>query len=320
MKIGFHASHEQWPPSVLLDFVRRAERAGFAAGMCSDHFHPWLEEEGHSGFAWSWLGAALAVTNLSFGAVCAPGQRYHPAIIAQASATLAQMFPGRFWLAVGSGEALNERITGERWPAKYVRNARLNECVDVIRALWAGETVNHRGLVQVVDAKLYTRPETAPLLIGAALTPETARWMGSWADGLITAGRNSQDHRRIIAAFRESGGDGKPLFLQSAISFAATDEEAMRQAHREWRHCALDGEQIADLATALEFEAATRHVTPDEVASRLRVSANLQRHIAWLQEDMESGFDAVYVHQIARDMDRFIDTFPAEVLPAFTAK
>jgi coenzyme F420-dependent glucose-6-phosphate dehydrogenase len=320
MKIGFHASHEQWPPGTLLDYVRRAEQAGFAAGMCSDHFHPWLEAEGHSGFAWSWLGAALTATNLSFGTVCAPGQRYHPAIVAQASSTLAQMFPGRFWLAVGSGEALNENITGDPWPTKDERTARLKECVDVIRALWAGETVNHSGLVHVVDAALYSRPDKPPLLIGAALTPETARWMGSWADGLITAGRDPKDHRRIVEAFREAGGDGKPLFLQSAISFAATDEEARRQAHREWRHCTLDGDQIANLATPRAFEAATGKVSMDDVAARLRVSADVQRHIAWLREDVETGFDVVYVHQIARNVERFIETFGSEVLLNFAAR
>lgn len=319
MKIGFHASHEQWPPGTLLEYARRADEAGFAAGMCSDHFHPWLESEGHSGFAWSWLGAALTATNLSFGTVCAPGQRYHPAIVAQASATLAQMFPGRFWLAVGSGEAINEQITGGRWPRKDERNARLKECVDVIRALWAGETVNHRSLVQVVNAKLYSRPDKPPLLIGAALTPETARWMGPWADGLITAGRNSHDHRRIIDAFREAGGDGKPLFLQSAISFAATDEEARRQAHREWRHCALEGDQIADLATPSAFEAATRHVASEEVSGRLRVSADPSRHIAWFHEDRETGFDAVYVHQIARQFDRFFEALAPRVVAEFAA-
>jgi probable non-F420 flavinoid oxidoreductase len=320
MKIGFHASHEQWPPSLLLDHVRRAEQAGFAAGMCSDHFHPWLEAEGHSGFAWSWLGAALTATNLSFGTVCAPGQRYHPAIVAQAAATLAEMFPGRFWLAVGSGEALNEHITGDRWPSKDERNSRLKECVDVIRALWAGEVVNHRGRVNVVEAKLYSRPAEPPKLIGAALTKETARWAGAWADGLITAGHDSKSLRPIVGAFREGGGDGKPLFLQSAISLAATDEEAERQAHREWRHSALDGDDIADLATPWDFETATRNVRPQEVTSRLRVSADVNRHIDWLREDMETGFDTVYVHQIARDVDRFLDVFAAKVLPEFAAK
>ncbi len=318
MKIGFHAAHEQWPPSQLLDYVRRAERAGFVAGMCSDHFHPWLEAEGQSGFAWSWLGAALSATNLSFGTVCATGQRYHPAIIAQAAATLAEMFPGRVWLAVGSGEALNEHITGDPWPPKETRDARLKECVDVIRALWAGEVVNHRGIVNVVDAKLYTRPAEPPKLIGAALSEETARWMGGWVDGLITAGNNAKDLGQIVKAFREGGGDGKPLYLQSAISLAATEAEAVSQAHREWRHCALDGEQIADLATPWAFETASRNVTAQQVASRLRVSADVKRHIDWLREDMETGFDTVYVHQVARDMDRFIDVFASDVLPHFS--
>ncbi|HEX2475410.1 MAG TPA: TIGR03557 family F420-dependent LLM class oxidoreductase, partial [Lacipirellulaceae bacterium] len=271
-------------------------------------------------FAWSWLGAALSTTNVSFGTVCAPGQRYHPAVIAQAAATLAEMFPGRFWLAVGSGEALNEHITGDSWPPKEKRDARLKECVDVIRALWAGDIVNHRNLVNVVDAKLYTRPAEPPKLIGAALTPETARWMGAWADGLITAGNNSKDLRQIVEAFREGGGEGKPLFLQSAISLAATEDEAVRQAHREWRHCPLDGDQIADLPTPWAFETASRNVTPQQVAGRLRVSADVNCHINWLREDMETGFDVVYIHQIARDMNRFLDTFGAEVLPELAAR
>ena len=134
-RIGFHASHEQIPPSRLLAAVRAAEAAGFDAAMCSDHFSPWSERQGESGFAWSWLGAALEATSLSLGCVNAPGQRYHPAIIAQAAATLAEMYPGRFWVALGSGEASNEHITGAPWPDKATRNARLRECVDVMRAL-----------------------------------------------------------------------------------------------------------------------------------------------------------------------------------------
>src|SRR5687767_3285197 len=152
-RIGYHASHEQFPPSALLRLAQRAVAAGFGAVMCSDHLHPWSEAQGHSGFAWSWLGAAMQATDVPFGVVNAPGYRYHPVIIAQAAATLAEMFPGRFWLAVGSGENVNEHITGQPWPPKHTRNDRLKECVDVMRALWAGEMVNHRGLVQVVDAK-----------------------------------------------------------------------------------------------------------------------------------------------------------------------
>src|SRR5919112_2448835 len=126
----YHCSHEQHAPSALLSYVRAAEAAGFAAAMCSDHFHPWTDAQGQSGFAWSWLGAALQATSLSLGTVNAPGARYHPAIIAQAAATLAEMFPGRFWFAIGSGEALNEAITGDAWPVKAERNARLQECAE----------------------------------------------------------------------------------------------------------------------------------------------------------------------------------------------
>ena len=160
-RIGLHASHEQIPPSRLLAAVRHAEAAGFDAAMCSDHFSPWSERQGESGFAWSWLGAALEATELSLGCVNAPGQRYHPAIIAQAAATLAEMYPGRFWVALGSGEASNEHITGERWPDKATRNARLRECVDVMRALFAGEVVDHDGLVTVDRARLWTLPASS---------------------------------------------------------------------------------------------------------------------------------------------------------------
>src|ERR671926_690760 len=183
--IGFHASHEQIPPAALLDAVRHAEDVGFTAAMCSDHLAPWNPRQGHSGFAWSWLGAALATTSLPFGAVNAPGQRYHPAIVAQAIATLGAMFPGRFWVALGSGEAMNEHITGDPWPRKDVRDARLRECVDVIRALLAGEEVTHDGLVHVDRARLWTLPDQQPALIGAAVSLETARWCAEWADGLI---------------------------------------------------------------------------------------------------------------------------------------
>src|SRR3954449_3834193 len=153
--IGFHNSHEQVHPAELLTAVRHAEEVGFSAAMCSDHFAPWNLAQGHSGFAWTWLGAAMATTTLPFGVVNAPGQRYHPAIIAQAAGTLAAMFPGRFWVALGSGENVNEHITGDPWPPKDERDARLRECVDVIRTLLAGDEVTHDGLVTVDRAKLW---------------------------------------------------------------------------------------------------------------------------------------------------------------------
>ena len=161
-KYGFHASHEQISPGQLLADVQRAEQAGFEIAMCSDHFAPWSRRQDHSGFAWSWLGAALATTQLPMGTVCAPGQRYHPAIVAQASATLAQMFPGRFWVALGSGQHMNEHITGEPWPAKKRRQERLEEYAEVIRALHRGEEVTHFGHVVVDRARVYSLPDQPP--------------------------------------------------------------------------------------------------------------------------------------------------------------
>src|SRR4051812_33175226 len=184
--IGFHSSHEQVHPAQLLDAVRHAEQVGFTAAMCSDHFAPWNQRQGHSGFAWSWLGAALATTSLPFGAVNAPGQRYHPAIVAQAIATLDAMFPGRFWVALGSGEAMNEHITGDRWPRKSERDARLREGVEIIRALRAGGEAPHGGGAPVARARLWPFPEPLPQLIAPAVTVATASAAADWADGLVT--------------------------------------------------------------------------------------------------------------------------------------
>lgn len=171
--VGFHCSHEQIPPGRLLRDVQHAEQAGFTAAMSSDHFAPWSARQGESGFAWSFLGAGLAATSLPFGVVTAPGQRYHPAIIAQAIASLAQMFPGRFWAALGTGEAANERVTGAVWPRKELRDQRLLECVDVIRRLLHGEEVSHDGLVTVNRARLWTRPAVAAFdAIGETVSPQ----------------------------------------------------------------------------------------------------------------------------------------------------
>ncbi len=245
--IGFHCSHEQHPPSTLLRHAERAAQAGFVHAMCSDHFAPWSVRQGHSGYTWSWLGAALQATPLSFGTVCAPGQRYHPAIIAQAAATLAEMYPERMWVALGSGEALNESITGQPWPTKDDRKARLKECADIMRALWAGETITARGHVAVQEARLYVRPDAAPLLIGAAISADTARWVGEWADGMVTVAGPRDTMREVVDAFRETG-DGKPMFLQVPLSFARTDEEALSAAMDQWRQVAVEQDKLADPA------------------------------------------------------------------------
>src|SRR5687767_5024181 len=204
--VGWHASHEQIAPSRLLAAVQRAEQAGFDAAMSSDHFAPWSARQGESGFAWSWLGAAMAATALPFGVVNAPGQRYHPAVIAQAAASLAEMFPGRLWVALGTGEYSNEHITGAAWPDKATRTRRLEECVAVLRALFAGEEVTHHGLVTVDQARLWTLPAAPPALIGAAVSPATAGWVGGWADGLITVGQPPDALLAVVDAFRAGGG------------------------------------------------------------------------------------------------------------------
>jgi coenzyme F420-dependent glucose-6-phosphate dehydrogenase len=315
--IGLHCSHEQHAPSALLRYAELGAQAGFAHAMCSDHFAPWSLRQGHSGFTWSWLGAALQATPMSFGTVCAPGQRYHPAIIAQAAATLAEMYPQRLWLALGSGEALNESITGQPWPPKEERQARLRECADMMRALWAGDTVTRRGLVTAQDARLYVRPDATPLLLGAAISADTARWVGEWADGMVTVAGPRDSMREVVDAFRETGG-AKPMFLQVALSFARTDEEALAAALDQWRQVAVDQDQLADLASPEAFDRESADAQPTDIVTKVRVSSDVERQIAWLHEDAAMGFDRVYVHNVARDhQERFIEAWAEQVLPRF---
>jgi coenzyme F420-dependent glucose-6-phosphate dehydrogenase len=235
MTIAYHASHEQFAPSSLLEYVRLAEKAGFGAISSSDHFHPWSERQGQSGFSFAWLGAALLATGLPYSMVCAPGQRYHPAIVAQAIATLNEMFDGRLSVALGSGEALNESITGDKWPEKQIRNARLLECYGVISRLLNGQTVSHRGLVSIENAKLYTLPTKVPMLFCAAVSLETAQWAGEWADGLLTTHRPKAELQKIINAFRANGGGGKPIYLKVQLSYARDKGEAVSGAFDQWR-------------------------------------------------------------------------------------
>jgi probable non-F420 flavinoid oxidoreductase len=286
--------------------------------MCSDHFHPWSERQGQSGFAWSWLGAALERTSLSFGTVCAPGQRYHPAIVAQAAATLAEMYPDRCWLAVGSGEALNEAITGQPWPSKPERNRRLKACVDTMRELWAGETVSAGGQPATKNATLYSRPLRPPMLLGAAISAETAGWVGSWADGLITVAGSRDAMRKVVDAFRAGGGASKPMFLQVALAFAPSDDAAKDAAYDQWRHCALPADALADVATAREFDLACAQAGRGDVLSKVRASADIEQHKDWLYADAELGFERIYLHNVARAHQRaFIDACGDRLLPAF---
>lgn len=316
-RIGYHASHEQFPPRELLELVQHAERVKFDVAMCSDHFHPWSHAQGHSGHAWSWLGAAMAVTRLPFGVVTSPVGRYHPAVVAQAAATLAQMFPGRFWLAAGSGEALNEAITGEPWPDKSQRNQRLQEAVAAMRALWRGEEVSWDGAIEMEKAQLYTLPPEPPLLLAAALTEATARWAASWADGLITISQPKAQMRKLVDAFREGGGEGKPMYLQVKLSYAESEQAALDGALEQWRTNVLPPKTSQELKTPAQYEAAAESVSEEDIRRAVRVSCDLPRQLAWLQEDAEMGFDHLYLHNVNREQRRFIDGFGEHVLPGF---
>ncbi len=313
--IGYHASHEQHAPSDLVRCVVAAESAGFDAAMCSDHFAPWSARQGHSGHAWAWLGAAMQATSLPFGLVTAPGQRYHPAVTAQAIATLAEMFPERLWVALGSGENLNEHITGDRWPCKELRDMRLDECAEVIGRLLAGETVTHRGLVRVDRASIWSLPESRPPVFAAAVSPETARRVASWAAGLITVSQPLPALRRTIEAFRDVAGPERPVFIQAHLSWAPTTEEAVEVAYHQWRNGLVPPGPAWDLALPDDFDEAVAGADRDEVCSVVHVSPDLAQHVEWIGSLMSLEPAAIFLHHVGPDQERFIDVFGAEVLP-----
>jgi probable non-F420 flavinoid oxidoreductase len=284
--------------------------------MCSDHFHPWTPGQGNSGYSFAWLGAALQATGLSLGTICCPVFRYHPAVVAQAAATLAEMFPGRFWLAIGTGQALNEHITGQDWPEKPQRQAMLREAADVMRALWRGETVTHHGEIRVEEARVYSLPDRPPLLLGAATSPETAAWVASWADGLLTVNTDAATMRQIVDAFRGGGGVGKPMYLQDMVGYDPDEERAWQAAAENWPVAMLEQEQLQNLNTPERMAAACGTVRPADLKGKLRVSSDLARHLAWLHEDLALGFERIFLYTISGNPERFIDTFGEKVLLA----
>ena len=313
--VGFHASHEQIPPSALLDAVVGAERAGFDGAMCSDHLAPWSPRQGESGFALSWIAAALARTGFSIGMVNAPGQRYHPVMIAQAFATLEEMFPGRFWAAMGSGEAVNEHVTGDPWPAKDVRNRRLRESVDIIRRLMDGEEVSHDGLVRVHRARVWSRPEQPPPLFATAVSAETAGWAASWAHGLATVIQKPDALRRVVDAYRSAGGAG-PCILQVHLSWAPTDREAIAIARDQWRNGLLEPPTTWDLEQPEQFDAAVGEADDAALREALVIEDDAAALAGRVKELVEIGFDRVYLHHVGVDQAPFLDVAAAKIIPA----
>jgi G6PDH family F420-dependent oxidoreductase len=196
-----------------------------------------------------------------------------------------------------------------------VRNERLRECVDIMRALFAGDEVTHDGLVRVDRARLWTLPSVAPPFVGAALTPETAAWCGDWADGLVTVYRPLDELVRVIEAFRTNAGDATPVYVQVHLSFAPTDEEALQIAHDQWRTNVFPSSLMADLNVVDEFDIAAKYVRPDDVRDVVLASSDTGQHVAWLQELVELGVDGIYLHHVGKEQRFFIETFGEKVLP-----
>lgn len=239
--------------------------------------------------------------------ISAPGYRYHPAVLAQAAATVGEMFPDRLWLALGSGEAINEAITGEAWPDKAERNARLRECVDIFRALFAGETVTHRGRVTVIEAKLYSRPARPVPLFGAAVTTATAAFCGPWADGLLTTGGDIDSVRAVVNTFREHGGEGKPVHIQHALSWAPNEDAALAEALEQWSSPAVGGEVAWDLRRPSDFDTVGKMVTEEQIRKCIAVSSDPRRHRADIDDLMELEPAAIHLHCVGRNQRAFID-------------
>lgn len=219
-------------------------------------------------------------------------------------------------MALGTGQRLNEAITGVAWPQREERKALLGECVAIMRALWAGETVTHLGRVTVQDAKLYTRPERPPLLVGAATTPETARWLGGWADGMIRlAGGPPDQLRRITGAFREGRGDNKPVLAQAKVSWGSDERRLREDAFRQWGTNLVQGQVVWEIPKPKQFEEVAERLGPEDLDTSIRVSADLHQHAAWLSEYAEQGVDELILHNVASNQADFIDAFGAHVLP-----
>jgi coenzyme F420-dependent glucose-6-phosphate dehydrogenase len=307
--VSYHASHEQFAPSHLLQLVKLAEQAGFKAIHSSDHFHPWSVRQGQSGFSFSWLGAAMQASTLPFSVVCAPGQRYHPAIVAQAMATLAEMFPGRFHIELGSGEALNEMITAEPWPPKEVRNERLMECVTIIRRLLHGQEVTFAGHINVFEATLYTLPAQLPAIYAAALSEETARWAGEWADGLLTTGGDLEATRQKIAAFKQHGGEGKPVSVQWAFSYSQRKDEAIAGAYQQWRTNLVPADKLDSLHKPELFDAAAAGMTMQEIPERIHIITSMHQLYEEIDKYSAIGADTIILHNVNTQQEQFIADF-----------
>lgn len=307
--ICYHASHEQFAPSHLLKLVELAGNAGFGAIHSSDHFHPWSERQGNSGNSFCWLGAAMQVTNIPFSVVCAPGQRYHPAVLAQSVATLEEMFPARFSIELGSGEAINEMITGEEWPEYNIRNRRLYESAIAIRELLEGKEVSRNGLIKIKNAKLYTLPLKRPQIFCAAISDQTAEWAGSWADGLLTTGGSTEDLTHKMNLFFENGGKGKPVFAQYSFSYGKTKEAAIDGAFDQWRSNMVGMDKLKNLDRTAYFDQEAERITKTDIEKNIPIFTSMEQVFEIINKHDKCGIDRFILHNVNREQEQFIEDF-----------
>ncbi|MEX0626533.1 MAG: TIGR03557 family F420-dependent LLM class oxidoreductase [Chloroflexota bacterium] len=322
-KIGYAAMLEQFHPTDLLEWCPQAEAAGFSAGfMVSEHFHPWTPQQGNAAFAWTFLGALGQRTTLPIGlAVTAPGFRYHPAVIAHAAATMGAMYPGRFWLGLGAGEALNEHVIGGKWPEIGIRSAMLFEAIEIINKLFTGDVVRHTGTYFTLEsAKLYTRPEQAVPIYVATAGPMNAKRTGRHADGMITVGAADVKIQMLWAKFGEgalqAGRDphSMPKLLQIHVSWAKTHAVAEANAMREWPNGGMPFPK-QDIRHPEDFANLAKLIRPEHFTNRVLISADLDEHAAHIQKFVDMGFDEIHLHNVGRNQAEFIAAFGEEVLP-----
>jgi G6PDH family F420-dependent oxidoreductase len=312
MRIGYFLASEEFGPQELIDQARRAEAAGFHALWISDHYHPWIDEQGHSPFVWSTIGALSQVTKLPVTtAVTCPTVRIHPALIAQAAATSAVMLEGRFALGVGSGEALNEHVLGDAWPDADTRLEMLEEAVEVIRTLWKGGAQDHRGRHYIVqNARIYDLPDEPPPILVSGFGPKAVRVAARIGDGYVT----TMPDPELIDLYRSEGGTG-PVHGGTKVCFAHDEARARRTVHRRWPNLGLPGELAQVVPTPAHFEQACELVTEEMIGEAVPCGPDIDRHVEALQEFADAGVDELFVQQIGPDQELFFDEWAHEVLP-----
>jgi G6PDH family F420-dependent oxidoreductase len=314
MKLGLFLSSEEWGPADLVRQAKRGEEAGFHALWISDHYHPWIDEQGHSPFVWSTIGALSQATDLrvTTGVTC-PTVRIHPAVIAQAAATSKLLLEGRFQLGVGSGEALNEHIHGHRWPPAEIRLEMLEEAVEVMRTLWKGGNQDHRGEHYVVEnARVYDLPDEPPEVLVSGFGEMATRLAARIGDGYCT----TSPDKEMIELYRSEGGKG-PVQAGTKVCFGGDEAEARRTAYRLWPNEQLPGELAQVLPTPAHFEQATELVSEEMIGESVPCGPELDRHIEALEEYAQAGVDELFVQQIGPDQDAFFEAYASDVVPRF---